>query len=92
VGSSHCHGSEGIHLERILKSARVVWKGRYHRYLGYWKEGWHSGRADCQVLRNCYHAWVLSHAAEVIVEEQISGDCALVFARVLAYSLLGILV
>jgi hypothetical protein len=68
VGSSHCHGLEGVHPERILKSAWVVWNGRYHRCLGYWKEGWHSGRADCQLLRNCCCAWALIHAAEVIVE------------------------
>jgi hypothetical protein len=92
VGSSHCHRLEGIHPEQILKSAQVVWKGRCHRYLGYWKEGWHSRRADCHLLRNCCHAWALSHTAVVVVEEQGINDCTLVFASILAYSLPGILV
>jgi hypothetical protein len=92
VGSSLCHGSEGVRPERILKSARVVRKGRYRRCLGYWKEGWHSGRADCQLSRNCCRAWTLSHAAEVIVEGQVSSDFAPVFASVSACSLPGMLV
>jgi hypothetical protein len=68
MGSLHCHRSEGIHPEQILKSAQVVWKGRCCRCLGYWKEGWYSRRADCQLLSNCYCTWALSHVAEVIVE------------------------
>jgi hypothetical protein len=92
VGFLHCHGSEGVHPEQILQSARVVQKGRYCRCWGYWKEGWHSGRADCHLSRNCCFAWALIHMAEVIVEGQASSDCVPVFASMSACSLPGMLV
>jgi hypothetical protein len=92
VGSSHCYRSEGVCPEWILKSTWVVGKGKYRRCLGYWNEGWHSGRADCQLSRKYCHAWAFSHAVEVIVEEQVSSNCIPVFASVSVCSLLGILV